>query len=241
MLLTMINVLICDDDLYTSKVLKKVIEENDEVKEIYLAENGEEAVDAVKNNDIDLAFMDIDMPKLDGLEAAKMMISLDSDLKVVFITAFPEYACDSYDLRALDYILKPIDFHRVNENIERLIQQSHGEKFHDSLKENNILMIKDKQEYYFIKMEDINYIEKQDKQLIIHTKDKEYSTRMGLNEIEEKLNQNFFRAHKSYIVNLKNIEKIEPYGDSSYIIYFENTDKVKNALITKNNIHILRE
>ncbi|QNO13486.1 response regulator transcription factor [Alkalicella caledoniensis] len=236
----MINVLICDDDIYTAKVLKKVIEEHPQVNEIFLAYDGQQAVDIVKKEDINLAFMDIDMPKLDGLEAAKIMMGLKENLKVVFVTAFQDYAFDSYEIRAYDYILKPIDFTRVKENVENIIEESNGDKFEESLKENDILMIKDKQKYYMINMAEINYIEKDNKEVLIHTFEKTHKTRSGLNDIEKRLTGNFFRTHKSYIVNLKNIQEIEPYGDTSYIIYFKNTDESKNALITKDKIHLLK-
>ncbi|MBM7616404.1 LytR/AlgR family response regulator transcription factor [Alkaliphilus hydrothermalis] len=236
----MINILICDDDFYTGKVMKKVIEEHPQVKEIYLAKDGEEAVDIVKKYNIDLAFMDIDMPIMDGLEAAKLIKGLNENLKIVFVTAYQNYACESYEIRAYDYILKPIDFLRVKENLERIIEEHHGDKFEESLKENLILMIKDKQNYFLINMEEINYIEKDNKELIIHTHTKKFTTRASLGEIEKKLTSFFLRTHKSYIVNLKNIEKIEPYGDSSYVIFFKNTDETKNALITKDKIHLLK-
>ena len=236
----MINVLICDDDFYTGKVLKKVIEEHPQVKKIFMASDGEQAVDIVKKEDVNIAFMDIDMPKLDGLEAAKIMMGFKDNLKIVFVTAFQDYAFDSYEIRAYDYILKPIDFARVKENVERIIEESHGDKFEESLKENNILMIKEKQSYYIINMEEINYIEKDNKEVLIHTIEKSYKTRSGLSDIEKRLTGNFFRTHKSYIVNLRNIEKIEPYGDTSYIIYFKNTHESKNALITKDKIHLLK-
>lgn len=236
----MINVLICDDDIYTAKVLKKVIEEHPQVNEIYLAHDGQQAVDIVKKEDINLAFMDIDMPKLDGLEAAKIMMGFKEKLKVVFVTAFQDYAFDSYEIRAYDYILKPIDFTRVKENVENIIEESNGDKFDESLKENDILMIKDKQKYYMINMAEINYIEKDNKEVLIHTFEKTFKTRSGLNDIEKRLTRNFFRTHKSYIVNLKNVQEIEPYGDTSYVIYFKNTDESKNALITKDKIHLLK-
>lgn len=236
----MLNILICDDDIYTIRVLKKVIEETKGVKEIFLASNGEEAVEIVKNNDIDIAFMDIDMPIMDGLEAAKVMVSIEEDLKIVFITAYRDYAFDSYEVKALDYILKPIDFSRVKKNIERIMQEASASRQEKSLIPNSLLIIKEKQDYHMINMPEINYIEKEHNLLVINTIDKKYYTNLTLSEMEKRLTSNFLRTHKSYIVNLKNIQRIEPYGDSSFIIYFKNTDELSNALITKEKMKLLQ-
>lgn len=236
----MLNILICDDDIYTIRVLKKVIEETKGVKEIFLASNGEEAVEIVKNNDIDIAFMDIDMPIMDGLEAAKVMVSIEEDLKIVFITAYRDYAFDSYEVKALDHILKPIDFSRVKKNIERIMQEASASRQEKSLIPNSLLIIKEKQDYHMINMPEINYIEKEHNLLVINTIDKKYYTNLTLSEMEKRLTSNFLRTHKSYIVNLKNIQRIEPYGDSSFIIYFKNTDELSNALITKEKMKLLQ-
>lgn len=236
----MLNILICDDDNYTVRVLEKVIEETEGVKEIFLASNGEEAVEIVKNNDIDIVFMDIDMPIMDGLEAAKVMVSIEEDLKIVFITAYRDYACDSYEVKALDYILKPIDFSRVKKNIERIMKEASASRQEKTLIPNNLLIIKEKQDYHMINMPEINYIEKEHNLLVINTIDKKYYTNLTLSEMEKRLTSNFLRTHKSYIVNLKNIQRIEPYGDSSFIIYFKNTDELSNALITKEKMKLLQ-
>lgn len=236
----MFNVLICDDDIYTVRVLKKVIEENEEINEIFLAFNGEEAVEIVKNNNINLAFMDVDMPLMDGLEASKIMLSIDEDLKIVFITAYRDYACDSYEVKALDYILKPIDFSRVKSNMERIIALTTEAKQENTLISNDLLIIKEKQGYNLINMSEINYIEKEHNQLVVNVMDKKYYTNVTLSEMEKKLTSNFLRTHKSYIVNLKNIQRIEPYGDTSFIIYFKNTDELSNALITKEKMKLLQ-
>ncbi|TAH59818.1 MAG: LytTR family transcriptional regulator, partial [Gottschalkiaceae bacterium] len=105
---------------------------------------------------------------------------------------------------------------------------------------NNLLIIKEKQDYHMINMPEINYIEKEHNLLVINTIDKKYYTNLTLSEIEKKLTSNFLRTHKSYIVNLKNIQRIEPYGDSSFIIYFKNTDELSNALITKEKMKLLQ-
>ncbi|WP_425447397.1 LytR/AlgR family response regulator transcription factor [Dethiothermospora halolimnae] len=236
----MISILICDDDIYTLRVLKKVIEENDSVKDIFMANNGEEALEIIKTYEVHLAFLDIDMPKMDGLEAAKIMKTINKDIEIVFITAFRHYALDSYEIRAFDYILKPIDFSRVKEDLQKILDKINEKGMTASLKDNDIIVIKNNEDYQIINMNEINYFEKDKKQLIIHTPNNRYITNMGLKEIEEKLSSAFLRTHKSYIVNLKNIHRISPYGTSSFIIFFKNTDENDNALITKNKIKFLK-
>lgn len=236
----MVNILICDDDIYTVRVLEKIIRGNDNINEIFVASNGEEAIEIVKNNDIDLAFMDVDMPIMDGLESSKIMLSIDGNLKIVFITAYRDYACDSYEIKAFDFILKPIDFGRVKDNIEKIIEITTDSKQENSLISNNLLIIKEKQDYHMINMTEINYIEKDHNLLVVNTLDRKYYTNLNLSEMEKRLASNFLRTHKSYIVNLKNIQRIEPYGDTSFIIYFKNTDELSNALITKEKMKLLQ-
>lgn len=236
----MVNILICDDDIYTVRVLEKIIRVNDNINEIFVASNGEEAIEIVKNNDIDLAFMDVDMPIMDGLESSKIMLSIDGNLKIVFITAYRDYACDSYEIKAFDFILKPIDFGRVKDNIEKIIEITTDSKQENSLISNNLLIIKEKQDYHMINMTEINYIEKDHNLLVVNTLDRKYYTNLNLSEMEKRLTSNFLRTHKSYIVNLKNIQRIEPYGDTSFIIYFKNTDELSNALITKEKMKLLQ-
>lgn len=235
----MIKVLVGDDDPYTLKVLGKLIGENRHVDEVFLASDGEMAYEIAKKEDIDLAFLDIDMPKLDGLECAKLISCSKEKVKIVFVTAYPDFALESYEVKALDYILKPIDFNRVFENIARALGEA--EKNNLMLKDKNLLMIKEKSDFHFIDLSDIQYIEKEEKDLVIHTALKSYRTRMQMKEIEENLSDDFIRSHKSYVVNIKNIKAFQAYTESSYLVLFKNMSESQNALITKDRLNQLHQ
>lgn len=231
----MIRLLVCDDDKYTVKVLSTIVKTIESVSEVYTAFSGEEAIDIIEKNLVDIALMDIDLPGIDGIEASRVIRAINPSLKIIFITAYRDYAFDSYELKASDYILKPIDFDRVKANISEIIKDINTQKIPQDL-----LLIKDTNGFHMVEQKNINFIEKDQKDLIVHTSDQVFRTNMTLGEVEEKLNNSFMRTHKSYIVNLKNIKSIEPFGDSSYVIYFKEGDVESSALITRERLKILQ-
>lgn len=231
----MIRLLVCDDDKYTVKVLSTIVKTIESVSEVYTAFSGEEAIDIIEKNLVDIALMDIDLPGIDGIEASRVIRAINPSLKIIFITAYRDYAFDSYELKASDYILKPIDFDRVKANISEIIKDINTQKIPQDL-----LLIKDTNGFHMVEQKNINFIEKDQKDLIVHTSDQVFRTNMTLGEVEEKLNNSFMRTHKSYIVNLKNIKSIEPFGDSSYVIYFKEGDVESSALITRERLKLLQ-
>lgn len=231
----MIRLLVCDDDKYTVKVLSTIVKTIESVSEVYTAYSGEEAIEIIEKNLVDIALMDIDLPGIDGIEASRVIRAINPSLKIIFITAYRDYAFDSYELKASDYILKPIDFDRVKANISEIIKDINTHKIPQDL-----LLIKDTNGFHMVEQKNINFIEKDQKDLIVHTSDQVFRTNMTLGEVEEKLNKSFMRTHKSYIVNLKNIKSIEPFGDSSYVIYFKEGDVESSALITRERLKILQ-
>jgi len=236
----MLKVLICDDDQYTLKVLEKVVSDIECVAEIFTATNGQEAVNIGIEKHIDLAILDIDMPVLDGIEAAKQLTQMYPKLKLIFATAYTDYAYESYTVNAVDYILKPIDFTILKSHIEKIFEELDSVVFESLVVDSGLFVVKHGSDYVFLNMDDINFIEKDKKQLLIHCKQGVYETNMRLLDVESKLKKNFYRTHKSYIVNLKNVDHMEPYGDTSYVVYFKEGDEMSTALITKNKLKIFK-
>ncbi len=227
----MLNILVCDDDNYTVRLLKKIISQNEFVSNVYEATDGESAIEVAASHSIEIAFLDIDMPNVNGLDAAKAIKAINKDTEIVFVTAYRDYAIDSYDVKALDYILKPVDFSRVSQNIDAIIKKQ--QKKPNTIKPQTSIMIRDKNEYHMIELSQILFFEKQKNKLIIKLRGKEYEANLTLTEVLDLLDSNFVRSHKSYIINLNNVNRMELYGDTSYIVYFNDTDPSISALMTK--------
>jgi len=175
-----------------------------------------EALDFVKANSIDLLFLDINMPDLNGIE---FLQTLSKKPMVIFTTAYSEYAVQSYDFDAIDYLLKPFTFPRFLKASNKALDQFNllhdkKEPVESELKKLEIssLVFKSGSEMYNIKLDDILFIEGAQNYVFIHTKEKKIMSLMRMKEVESKLpGELFMRIHKSYIIALKQIDKIESY------------------------------
>ena len=177
----------------------------------------------LKENTVDLLFLDINMPDLNGLELAK---SLNNPPKIIFTTAYSEYAIEGYKVNAVDYLLKPIeydDFLKASSKAEELIDK---DKFLDAeiKKTDEYLFIKSGQKHIRINFNDIKYLEAQKEYVCINLINNEpVKTLVRLKNIEEILPKaNFMRIHRSFIVNLQHIVTVERnriiYGDKEFIV-----------------------
>ena len=179
------------------------------------AENGLEALDLIKTSRPDIAFLDIKMPGLSGIEVAGR---ITDNCRIVFITAYNEFAVKAFELKAVDYLLKPLDKDRLGKTVERLQQQTNqGElekpdltqliqKLNHSLGNDNtyIRWIKasDQGKVYVIPVEDVRYFKAGDKYTTVVTHDKQWLIRKPVKELEEELDPNmFWRIHRGVIVN----------------------------------------
>jgi two-component system LytT family response regulator len=235
----MIRVLVCDDDYYTVKMLEKIISENPIIDEVVTFENGQQVVEYVGKEIVHIALLDIDMPKLDGIETAKLIYDISPSTKIIFVTAFSEYATDSFKVHPFDYILKPIEIERVREDINKIVTSIDTEKFNYLLDKIGRLLIRSEGEVQFIDLNDIFFIEKNDKLTLFHTREGVLQTYIPLHSLEKTIEDNFYRVHRSYIVNLKNIKKISPFSESSFIVHFDGYEQT--ALITKAKFNIIKD
>jgi DNA-binding LytR/AlgR family response regulator len=217
------NVLICDDDQYVRKMLEKITSENKLVSNIFVVEDGLEAVKVAGNKKIDIALLDIDMPNLDGIEAARIISTVYPEVRIVFITAYMEYAVDSFCVHPYDYLLKPIDISKFKEVLnELLLIVPRYIKSKDN--EVNKLTIKEGNQIYIISFDDIIYLEKNNREVLVHTTKEIFTLNKTLTDLESNfLNKNFIRTHQSFIVNKTKIKRIRLIGNKSYEIEFTAT------------------
>ena len=204
----MLNCIAIDDE---SKALDIVELYSDKVPFINLKKRFRDALEALNylnQNVIDLIFLDINMPDLNGIE---FLQSLQNPPLVIFTTAYSEYAVQSYEYKAVDYLLKPFSFSRFLKAVNRA-NEIHSTKKEETTEndENETIRIKSGTDKFNIKINDILYVEGAQNYIFIHTIEKKIMTLMRMKDLEKMLpDESFCRVHKSFIVALNKIDKIE--------------------------------
>lgn len=196
-----------DDEPKALDVLRIHASKAPEINLVKTFTNPEEALTFLKDNFVELIFLDINMPGISGLQFAER---LQSKPFIVFTTAYSEYAIDSYDFEAVDYLLKPIEFDRFYKavlKVKKLIQLNSIQK--DSTL-SRFIFIKDGYKQVKICIDDILYLQSEGNYLNVVTQQEKIMARMTFQQIMEKLPRNLFlRIHNSYVINFSHIHKIE--------------------------------
>lgn len=218
-------------------VIKKIIEKLDDFNLIGEAENGKETLKLVEEFNPDVIFLDIEMPELTGIECAKRILDINPKTSIIFATAHEEFMSDAFELYAFDYLTKPFKIDRIYKTLRKIkdLNLEHNQTTRSNLVKGNKvvdkLIIKNKEGTSFIDKRDIFLIQRENRSTVIYTLNSRYVTSEGLGSLEERLEGKvFFRSHRSYIINISKINRIEPYGRWTFIVKFKNTDM--DALIT---------
>lgn len=199
-----INCVIVDDEPMAREILTSFVEKTPNLNLIASCKNAVEALQTHQNNNVDLFFLDINMPEITGLSLAKI---INKKAKIIFTTAYREYAVDGFDLQAADYLLKPIAFDRFLEAIQKITQKKESIS-EPNFTNNNIdfIFIRVERKMVKINFSDILYIESLSDYIKIHTNNNIYTTRETITNIENKLPKNtFIRVHRSFIVSINKI------------------------------------
>ena len=207
------NCIIVDDEPLGRKAIQLLMKETPTLKLLGSFGDADAAGKFILENPVDLVFLDIRMPGVDGIEFAK---SIPKETLVIFTTAYPQYAVDSYALDAVDYLLKPIEVVRFKKAVEKaydylllLSEKSHKSQL-ETVDQNHIFVKSDRR-YYRVLFENILFIEGLKDYIVIHTNEQKIITKTTLKAISEQLPPDIFmRVNKSYIVNLKQIESFDP-------------------------------
>ncbi len=203
----MINCLIIDDEPLALDVLESYISNVPELNLIARCNNAVESVEMLHSQKIDLIFLDINMPIIDGLSFLK---SLNKPPLAILTTAYPNHAIESYELDVLDYLLKPIPFERFLKAVNKAISIIKNlESTVVSEKSNKYIFIKVDGRMVKLNFDEILYVEGLKDYLKVHTKDKHYVTHMTMKKMEGTLpNNEFTRIHKSFILALHAVKSI---------------------------------
>lgn len=245
----MINVIIVDDEPLAQDVLETYIEKIPELHLVQKCSNAFEANDALKQHDIDLMFLDIQMPQLTGIDFLK---SLTRPPVVIFTTAYPNYAVDGFELNALDYLLKPISMERFLKAANKAIDQIELQRGNDTRAASSLeaeedpdfIFVKADKKLVKVKFDEVLYIEGLKDYVIIRQNDSRVITLQTMKSLEKKLPSEIFRRiHRSYIVNVNKIEavvgnmvEIEEKGKAKHLPVGKNYRDELLALINQNRI-----
>lgn len=220
-----INCIVVDDEELARALLITYIQKLDYLNLVGEAENPLEALQLMKEHDVDVLFLDIQMPEIKGTDFAKMV---DSNTKIIFTTAYSQYALEGYELNAVDYLLKPITF-------ERFVTAVNKVKPSKIIEKNDTITIKSGYDLHKVKYEDILYVVSDSEYVTFHLGDKKIISNQRLKALEQELPSSMFmRVHRSYIINKNSVtglkgrdlllsDVIIPVSDSYY-------DQVKEEL-----------
>lgn len=212
----MLNFVICDDNLNIldkfSKMLENIfVKYNFDAQIGLTTDNTEVLLDYIDNTKVDVLVLDINLKsQKTGLELAALVRERNKDAYIIFTTAHLEYAMMAYKVKTFDYLPKPVTSDRLEETIIRLFKDINGSPKR-YIKIDNKKTIIDESEILYIKRDGMK--------LVFHTKSRDYDTYSSFNKIQSSLPENFFRCHKSFIVNINNIVNLDPV---SSIIYFDD-------------------
>ena len=236
----MINCIIVEDELPAREELKYFLNEEKEIKLIAEFDNPLDTLNFLENNTADVIFLDINMPDMNGISLGKIITKMYPDMKIVFITAYKDYAVDAFEIKAFDYLLKPYSESRIKNLLKSLVNVK--TELTSSIKNSSLkkITVNIDERLYVISLNDIDYIEASEKETLIFSNQKKYVSKIKTSKWEEMLKgDNFYRCHRSFIVNLDKITEIEQWFNSSWII------KIKNYTtaipVSRNNIRELKE
>lgn len=202
--------LIVDDEALARKLLTDYVSKVPELELVGVCEDAIEASAFLKQHQVDLLLLDIEMPGLTGVELLK---SLQEQPITIFTTAYEQYALKGYELQVIDYLLKPFPFDRffgaINKALDYFNLQSKPSQ------------PAEKKDYFFIKADykiqkiyysEMLYVEGMREYVRIHTTSRRITVRQSMNRLEESLPDNFIRIHRSHIINLDKLDSISPHG-----------------------------
>ena len=225
----MINAIIVDDEPLALDVLETYIQKVPSVNLVSRCQNAIEATEVLKNNDVDLMFLDIQMPQLTGIEFMK---TLKNPPKVIFTTAYSNYALDGYELNVMDYLLKPIDKNELVKAVEtaQSNQQQLEDRLEELMREMQIeqtpqVAIPTTDGMEMISQRDIIHCESDSNYTHIHMIDgKRHTIAKTLKEVEEQLDaEEFIRVHQSHLVNFKHVSRYIK-GNGGHLVMKDETE-----------------
>ena len=192
----MIEIAACDDEAIIRKQLQQFVKKNIPDSQIEVYATGEKLLAA--NKIYDLVFLDIQMGGLSGMETARALRGKNKDTIIIFVTGSKEYVFESFDVSAFHYLLKPLAEEKLNEVLERALEEVGRRK----VQEKKQLLIQTRKCKYNLDQSTIFYLESRGKKVEIHTPEETIAVYASISKLEDQLGSSFYRCHRGYLVNL---------------------------------------
>ncbi|MEL6974900.1 MAG: LytTR family DNA-binding domain-containing protein [Bacteroidota bacterium] len=241
-----LKTLVVDDELEAQKRLELHLGKFETLELLPSCQNGKEALDSIQQNNPDIVFLDVEMPEMNGLEVLKHCTPPFP--YIIFVTAYNQYAVEAFAQNAVDYILKPYTFERINISVERAIdaiEKDRLSQLNEQLKDllfslseksqkksikNYVerIAVKSIGQTTFIPVGEIIHIEAADQYVEVHTRKKKHMVRESMDKLESILNPStFFRTHRSHIVSLKHVTALQTVDKHLSLTVLDTGVKVK--------------
>lgn len=242
-----IRTIIIEDEEPARQLLKTFLQSFEEIDLIGECSDGFSGLKNINEMQPDLVFLDIQMPRLTGFELLEL---LDDMPEIVFTTAYDEYALKAFELNAVDYLMKPFSKQRLRQAVDKVKERFYLK--HDSREKVGKLVeqmqyktrplervvVKSGSKIHIIPVQDIEQIEAQDDYIMLHTTQGRFMKKETMGTMEQNLPEDsFIRIHRSNIVNVSQIQRIEQYGKESYLVFLKNGNQVS---VSKSRIKDLK-
>ena len=220
-----IHAVVVDDEELSRQVLRELLQAHAEIEIVAECANGFEAVKVIAQQKPDLLFLDVQMPKLDGFEVLALT---GTDMAVIFVTAYDQYALRAFEAHAVDYLLKPFGADRLETALARVKERLGGHlpppaelaaEARPPEQYSERVVVKDGTRVHIIPIAKLDYAEAQDDYVALCSEGKKHLKQQPISSLEKSLDpRRFPRIHRSYIVNLERVAKIEPYGKDTHVV-----------------------
>jgi two-component system LytT family response regulator len=227
------NAIIIDDERLARNELKKMLALHPEIDVIGEAANAEEGLRLINELNPDLILLDVQMPVKTGFDLLQELEKLPA---VIFTTAYDEYAIRAFEVNALDYLLKPIDPKRLSDAVQKFLAIDEKETMFSenrselrlSLSESDQVFVKDGEKCWFVKLAEIRLFESVGNYARVFFGPNKPLILKSLNSLEERLDpRTFFRANRKHIVNLRMIERVEPFFNGGLLLEIKGGEKIE--------------
>lgn len=254
-----LKALIVDDEAPARSELRFKLSRFPEIEIIGEATNAREALRLVEALEYDVLFLDVQMPGMSGIDLARELRAREVPPKVIFVTAWENYAVPAFEMRAVDYLLKPFDDQRLAETVQRLRDAQPAPPAGQSLGSDDEreeapaestgprrpplqwVMAEREEKSIPVALSDIVYIFSEGYAVYVQTHGERLVTRYTLQELTERLpSDNFFRSHRSFLVNIFQIKEISPYFNGAYLLKMKDKDH-SEVIVSRANVKRLKE